>query len=405
MSQIKPERQPVAWGWLDTIFYLCCIVGFISSVLTARHLTFPLLLVGIVCTALWATVAFLIDRVGGKMRTLLLLLLTLLSAAILVLALFGLGLNWLTAAACVGIATAVVGWFALLVIAGLGLTGILVMVFLGGSLALGDLGSFLISLFFSFALVKVMRQLIEAHKYSQKLTEALKQSHQELIEANEQLQQYAEKVEEWSTMRERNRIAREIHDSVGHSLTLLAVQLETAIKLEERGDPSLRQELYEARRVAGECLADVRRSVAALRPGTKELLADMVRRLVSEFEVVNKGCEVALDLDELTVEPKAEQKGTLYRCAQEALTNISKHSRANKVLLLLRTDEEQAELTVLDNGDGGGIAISSSGFGLQGMRERVEELQGTFRTGAEPGRGWRVEVRLPMHTDQKRRIH
>jgi len=92
---------------------------------------------------------------------------------------------------------------------------------------------------------------------------------------------------------------------------------------------------------------------------------------------------------------------TLYRCAQEALTNIRKHAHATKVLLRLSTSDEQGgqvELTVLDNGQGCEPSHEqrASGFGLRGMRERVALLDGTLRAGPEPGHGWPVDVVLPL---------
>ncbi|GHO56667.1 sensor histidine kinase [Ktedonobacter robiniae] len=89
---------------------------------------------------------------------------------------------------------------------------------------------------------------------------------------------------------------------------------------------------------------------------------------------------------------------TLYRCAQEALTNIRKHAHATKVLLRLSSNDTQVELTVLDNGQGylPKHEHSASGFGLQGMRERVASLCGTLRAGPEPRHGWRVEVIIPL---------
>ena len=88
----------------------------------------------------------------------------------------------------------------------------------------------------------------------------------ELALAHRRLQEYSAQAEELSAMRERNRIAREIHDTLGHALTLLAVQLETATQLEARGDPRLHEELLQAREVAKACLTEVRHSVEALRP-------------------------------------------------------------------------------------------------------------------------------------------
>ncbi|HEU5378383.1 MAG TPA: sensor histidine kinase [Ktedonobacteraceae bacterium] len=222
----------------------------------------------------------------------------------------------------------------------------------------------------------------------------------ELAVAQAQLQTYSVQVEELSVIRERNRIAREIHDTLGHLLTLLAVQLETATQHEMRCDPRLHEELLEARRVAKACLTEVRRSVESLRPdeaftGT---LQEQLQRLVAACETICPGTRISLDLEEATHALHPDLRLTLYRCAQEALTNIRKHAYASKVLLRLSTSDEQVELTALDNGQEckPSHEIRATGFGLQGMRERVALLGGTLRAGPEPQHGWRVEVVLPL---------
>jgi signal transduction histidine kinase len=225
-------------------------------------------------------------------------------------------------------------------------------------------------------------------------------SNAKLAAAHARLQEYSTQVEELSAIRERNRIAREIHDTLGHALTLLSVQLETATQLEARGDPRLHEELLEARQVAKACLTEVRHSVEALRPDevSGDSLQEQLRKLVAVFETTCRETRITLDLEEATHPLHPEVYLTLYRCAQEALTNIGKHAHATKVLLRLSTSDEQVELTVLDNGQGCEPIHeqSASGFGLRGMRERVVLLDGRLSAGPEPGHGWRVEVVLPL---------
>src|SRR6266700_1523649 len=229
---------------------------------------------------------------------------------------------------------------------------------------------------------------------------ALSGSNAQLAAAHTRLQEYSTQAEELSAIRERNRIAREIHDTLGHALTLLSVQLETATQLEARGDPRLREELLEARQVAKACLTEVRHSVEALRPDEASAgsLQEQLRKLVAEFETTCRQTRITLDLEEATHPLNPELWLTLYRCAQEALTNIRKHAHATKVLLRLSTSDEQVELTVLDNGQGCEPIHEqrASGFGLRGMRERVALLDGTLRAGPQPGPGWRVDVVLPL---------
>jgi signal transduction histidine kinase len=254
----------------------------------------------------------------------------------------------------------------------------------------------LLSFLITYGYLTIFRELALAHA-------ALENSTTRLAAAHTRLREYSAQVEELSVIRERNRIAREIHDTLGHALTLLSVQLETATQLEARGDPRLHEELLEARQVTKACLREVRHSVEALRPdeipaGT---LQEQLRKLAAAFETTCPETRITLDLEEAAHPLNPDLCLTLYRCAQEALTNIRKHAHATKVLLRLSTSggqEKQVELTVLDNGLGSPSDHEhrGSGFGLQGMHERVALLEGTLRIGPEPRHGWRVEVMLPL---------
>lgn len=254
---------------------------------------------------------------------------------------------------------------------------------------------------FCFAFSFVLRKAIEQRSRAEALVTQLE-------EAQAQLRAHANQVEELAITRERNRMAREIHDTLGHYLTLLAVQLETALKLEERDDARLHEELVEARRVAAECLTEVRRSVAALRPAdpTAASFTAALTHLAQEFEASVPDAEVVLDVEGPAQSLQPETRVALYRCAQESLTNIRKHAHASKVLVRLRVDGESAELTVLDNGTGAasGEDGHEPGFGLLGMRERIALLGGAVSASPAPGRGWRVEARVPAQTPAARAL-
>jgi signal transduction histidine kinase len=228
----------------------------------------------------------------------------------------------------------------------------------------------------------------------------------ELEAAQRRLRAYAAESEELAVARERNRMAREIHDTLGHYLTILAVQLETALKMEELDDARLHAELVEARRAAAECLAEVRGSVAALRPADLATLSlpDALARLVSAHEALDPAVEIALDVEGSTDALDLEQRLALYRCAQEALTNVRKHAGATRALLRLRVDGRVAEFLALDNGRGADPEADTEdapGFGLLGIRERIALLGGTASMGPEPGKGWRVQVILPLQRNQQ----
>lgn len=254
----------------------------------------------------------------------------------------------------------------------------------------------LLSFSANYGLAAAIHELALTQRAREEANERLALAHASLLE-------YSAQVEELSVMRERNRIAREIHDTLGHNLALLSIQLETATRFEARNDPRLHEKLLQARQVLRACLTDVRHSVEALRPAeaSQGSLQEQLCKLVGAFETTCHELKITLDLEEATHPLNPEVGLTLYRCAQEALTNIYKHAHATKVLLRLSTSnqqEAQVELLVLDNGQGCEPLPEqqASGFGLRGMRERVTLLGGRLAAGPQPGHGWRVEVVLPL---------
>lgn len=380
-------------------------VGYLANLLSTGHLTLVRFLLLTVIYGAWLVVFHLGRRLGvgigrGQQPPLWWAMsLISLACASQFIPLANTNLNWLpiltTTTACLIVATTP-RYFGLIAAGVLWLSSSLAFSLRMQAWDLNTQLTLLVS-FASFVGVTVaIRELALAHM-------ALADSNAELAAAHTQLQEYSAQVEEIAAIRERNRIAREIHDTLGHSLTILAVQLETATQYEARGDPGLHEELREARRVASACLTDVRHSVEALRPdeASDGSLQERLRRLAAEFAATSRETAITLDLDEATHFLSPDLSMTLYRCAQEALTNIRKHARATKVLLYLGTSAElegRVELTVLDNGQGG---ISEDeerarGFGLRGMRERVALLGGTVRAGPEPEHGWRVAVLIPL---------
>ena len=225
-------------------------------------------------------------------------------------------------------------------------------------------------------------------------------------EANRQLQKYANEVEELTVDRERTRMAREIHDTLGHYLTILSIQLETIGKLQERDPARAIVEVAEARRVAAQSMQEVRNAVAALRPSSIATLSlpEALTQLASEFRNTASDTELTLDLETQLPPLSPDVQLALYRAAQEALTNIRKHSHATKVLIRLRYEKNEIELVVLNNGES---AIenerrpSGSGFGLVGLRERVELLGGHVTYGNQEAQGYRVAIHIPLlHQDK-----
>jgi signal transduction histidine kinase len=216
----------------------------------------------------------------------------------------------------------------------------------------------------------------------------------ELQTANHKLREYAAQVEELATTKERNRVAREIHDSLGHYLTVINVQLEAAQVLVPADPERAQTALRKAQSLAQEGLADVRRSVAALRaaPSDSRPLPEAMAQLLAETRAA--GIVTSLDVRGQTraLAPQTEQ--TLYRAAQEALTNVRKHARASRADLTLDyAPGDRVRLVIQDNGVG--AAETTGGFGLLGLRERAQLVGGKVAVQSAPGQGFRVEIEAP----------
>jgi signal transduction histidine kinase len=218
----------------------------------------------------------------------------------------------------------------------------------------------------------------------------------DLSEANRRLREYAVQAEELSANRERIRLAREIHDSLGHYLTVVNVQLEAAQALWSNNPARAKDSLAKAQTLAQEGLHDIRRSVASLRssPLDNKSLTEALRALLAadsqtvpapEFQVNGESRDLA--------SPVAL---SLYRATQEGLTNARKHARASRVSVLLDfRSPSTVAVTVSDDGRGAAGVESSGGFGLLGLRERAQLLGGEVRVETAPGAGFKLTFEVP----------
>lgn len=212
-------------------------------------------------------------------------------------------------------------------------------------------------------------------------------------ESRRQLRRYAAEVEELATTRERNRIARDIHDSVGHYLTVVHVQLEAA-RATVTTDPAASSEcLARAQDFAREGLTELRRSVSMLRGGAVEQrpFGVALGELVDDCR--GHGLETVLEVHGTPRPLTPAIEFTLYRAAQEALTNVARHAHATRARCTLRYGEREVVLAVSD--DGVGAVATEGGFGLVGLRERAQLVGGTVTIRTAVGRGFAVEVRVP----------
>jgi signal transduction histidine kinase len=217
-----------------------------------------------------------------------------------------------------------------------------------------------------------------------------------LADANHQLRQYALQVEELATEQERNRIARDIHDSLGHSLTVFNIHVEAALRLLHSDPLEAEALLVEVKQLGKKALQDVRQSVTVLRadPLQGKSLSAAIALLVEEFQRTT-GLVPTFTLEIDTPLPH-KLNSTLYRLIQESLTNICKHAAATEVAIGIQQKKEEIQVIVKDNGRGFDLQRNPSGFGIQGMKERTLALSGTLNIKTSPGQGCHIHCIFPL---------
>ncbi len=222
----------------------------------------------------------------------------------------------------------------------------------------------------------------------------------ELREANHKLSEYASKIEELAIMRERNRMAREIHDSLGHYLTVANVQIRAAQAIMDQNPAKAQDALQKASKLTQEGLQEVRQSVATLResPTDSRPLVEIVRELVDESATA--GIDTTLEIRGEARPLGLKTNRTVYRTVQESLTNIRKHAAAATAVVVLDF-ENPAQISVIVKDDGQGTESAEGGFGLLGMRERVNLLGGLVEIITSPGNGFQLIVTIPSESNDE----
>jgi signal transduction histidine kinase len=411
-SQRKADRALTSMTIEGTLYtagtsaaFITLIIGYLLTILTSPHLTivnfmvFTVLQV-IYCAVLWWLIK---NELSENLLIFAIVMLTILTVVTGLLSFIGLQWDWLLYLVMISI------YFMALSLRVAVISGILLYLLL--ALNLGFLNNWdwshlyvsLLSLFPAFVFVAVfslMFRILGIQKeHAERLLHQLEESNAELEQAHRQLQSYANEVEELTVVRERTRMAREIHDTLGHYLSILTIQLETISKLQERDPARAAIEIAEARRVASQSMQEVRNAIAALRPTSIATLSltQAITQLGNEFEQSATETELTLDLDTQLPMVSPDLQVALYRAAQETLTNVRKHAHASKVLVRLRYEDDLLELVVLDNGSGTSRSESDNqqvGFGLIGLRERMELLGGQVTYGPDEPTGYRVTIKV-----------
>lgn len=217
----------------------------------------------------------------------------------------------------------------------------------------------------------------------------------ELCAANTKLELQADQASVLAVAQERNRLAREIHDAVGHSLTVVGAQLEAAQALLRKSPDQALDAVQKAQRANREGLAEIRRSVSTMRVASPEqrMLVESLTSLITAAE--RPGLKLSMEQTGRSRPLPALVEISLFRCAQECITNACRHSGATEICVHLDfTQDDRVKLSVADNGRGFSDLLEH-GNGLNGLRERAALLHGVFAIDNAPQRGGLCRMEVP----------
>lgn len=228
-----------------------------------------------------------------------------------------------------------------------------------------------VSLNIIFFVLYMVMLVKNKHEETKRITELNKR----LGDANAQLRAYAIESERMAETRERNRLACEIHDTLGHALTGIAAGLDACLVTIDAAPDFTKKQLVRIRETALRGITDVRRSVTKLRPDDLEKLplSEAIQKLTTEFSE-SSGMTVRVYAPQWPGHLREDQEEVIYRIVQEGITNANRHGHAKHVMIVIGMGD--THLTISMSDDGVGCVEIQPGFGLRHMRERLELLHG-----------------------------
>lgn len=225
------------------------------------------------------------------------------------------------------------------------------------------------------------------------LYEELRRTNADLSNANSQLAEYAKITEHMGETKERNRLAREIHDTLGHTLTGISVGIDACIATVEVSPKEAKAHLERISEVARNGLLDIRRSVNELKPDSLERLnlETAILKMITDMKSVTD-MEIYFDCKIRQLKFDEDEESAIYRVIQESVTNALRHGKASLVRITMEKEEDMVLLTIKDNGIG--CTEIKSGFGTKHIMERIGMLNGTVEFQSE--NGFSVIARIPI---------
>ncbi|WNS76273.1 sensor histidine kinase [Bacillus sp. DTU_2020_1000418_1_SI_GHA_SEK_038] len=266
--------------------------------------------------------------------------------------------------------------------------------YLFGSSAFSDNILNLMFIVFGAIVGSLIHNLQTARETISSQFQQLNDSHGALQNAHEQLSEYSNQVEQLTVIRERNEIAREIHDTVGHKMTALLVQLQLANEMISMDPEKSKAILSTCEQLTRDSLHEIRLSVRTLKEQDhlKVSFLHVLREMMDDFSSMT-GMETVLYLDGDPSSVSLSLQPTIKRVVQEALTNAQRHGSANVCRVSIQITTEAVHIELHDNGKGTENVVPS--FGLINMKERILEHGGTVQFNSAEGQGFSISIKLP----------
>jgi signal transduction histidine kinase len=245
-------------------------------------------------------------------------------------------------------------------------------------------------------LFRMLIFLLIAYSVS-RLANDQRQQNTRLLQANRRLAASANTLEQLTISRERNRMARELHDTLAHSLSALAVQLEAVEALWETDPTQAHAMLDHSLLITRSGLGEARRAIQALRSAPLEDLGlNLALRNLATSEAEHGGFALDLRLPDEMPRLAPEVEHSLYRIAEEALRNVTRHAAARRVQVLLEPRDHDLVMVIKDDGCGfaEGAQSEQNHFGLKGMHERAEMIGAQLAIESRPGTGTNITLQM-----------
>ena len=199
----------------------------------------------------------------------------------------------------------------------------------------------------------------------------------------------SEEIEKLTIEKERNRVAGEIHDTLGHNLVALNMNLDVAEKLMDSDIDKTRELLKKAKTLSKESMASLRKAVYALKEEKPIALGKRLNLIIQDIESTG-AIKIVLDMDEEVESLPLKHKDIIYKSIREGITNSIKHGKASKIILDIKFDEDKVNIYIKDNGLG--CIDLVKGNGLLGIENRVDSIGGKVNYDSVEGKGFTVEI-------------